>query len=335
MRDPYEVLGLEKSASSEEINKAYRRLSKEYHPDRNPGDDEANKKYLEIQEANEELTGIGKRNSANRNPWSNSAWADWNPFVSEPEQGRDIRMPKVIHMSLTVEDAIFGCKKKINYRKGACSSCRGNGAKDGVQEACSDCKGQGMRVQRQGNFTLQSPCMSCSGRGKVTKIKCESCQGSGSGPNSEVEVNIPAGIKNGQHLRQEDLIVVIEIMPHKFFSIGVSGLEVTVPVTPAQAMDKSNIEIPTPVGSVFVKVPPEALNGAMLRVKGCGPNNSDMYVRFEIVVDVKTQQEATKAAYHAAALADSENPPPKISDYHLEMKRWVSEKNPEPLRQES
>ncbi len=328
MNNAYEVLGLKEGASQDEIRKAYRSLSKMYHPDRTVGDEEAKIKYNEVQEANDYLTNGGPHKPGGHSrSWTNT-WTDFNPFFSDE---RDIRMPKVVQVSLTVEDAIFGCKKKISYRKGACNTCRGTGAKE--QQTCTACKGQGMRVQRNGNFSLQTPCMDCNGKGKITTEKCVTCEGTGTGALTEVEVKIPAGVRTGQQLRLEDLIAVVELIPHKFFVMGDMGLEVVVPITPAQAMASVMVQIPTPTGAVKVKVPPEALTGAMLRIRGCGPNGTDMYARFE--VDVKKPEAATMEAYRAAVSADEADPPPKIFDYLNQVKNWVSEKTPEPLRPES
>ncbi len=318
MRDPYEVLGVARDATPEQINKSYRKFSKHYHPDRNVGDEDAKKKYLEVQEAFQQIQNPTKQQGFGT--FDPFGWmGGWNPFGSQ-----DARMPKVVNVSLTVEELFSGCKKKINYRKGSCKACNGSGSKK--QDSCKSCNGQGVYVQRQGNMTIQTHCPVCSGKGKVNAESCSDCEGTGSGENTEHEVNFPAGLKPGQRVRFEDALIDIDIIPHEFFLVSDSGIVVIVPITPAQAMANREVLVPTPGGSVSVKIPTEALLGKPVRLKGIGPNKSDIFVKFEI--DIKMQSEDTKEAYREAAVCDEKNPTEAIADYLKRVNNWTAEKSP-------
>ncbi len=233
-RDYYEVLGLSKSASDDEIKKAYRNLAKQYHPDLNPGDANAEEKFKEVNEAYGILSDPEKKSRydqfghAGVDPsYGGGAGAggfggfggmgDFGDVFSSffggfggggrsranaPRKGEDIET----YITIDFEEAAFGCEKEISLRRRkTCKHCSGTGAKGGVElETCPQCKGSGVvtTVQRTilGNIQSQSTCPTCGGRGKKIKTPCEHCQGGIIVENKKLKVTIPAGIDNDQTL---------------------------------------------------------------------------------------------------------------------------------------
>ena len=237
-RDYYEVLGVQKSASADELKKAYRKLAMKYHPDRNPGDKEAEEKFKEANEAYEVLSDADKRAKydqfgfAGVDPQYGGGGAGFDGFggfgggfgdiFSEvfgggfggfgggsarrrnaPRRGEDLG----IRLELTFEEAAFGTEKDISYyRIEDCGSCKGSGSADGVIETCSQCRGTGqIRVTQNMMgmaFQSTSTCPSCSGRGKITKNPCATCRGKGKvRKNRTLKAKVPAGINHMQSFR--------------------------------------------------------------------------------------------------------------------------------------
>ena len=233
-RDYYEVLGVQKSAGEDEIKKAYRSLAKKYHPDMNPGDSEAERKFKEVNEAYAVLSDEEKRSKYDRfghaafDPASgggsgfggfggfSGADFDFGDIFSSffgggssrsrqnmPIEGDDV----ATRVSISFEEAAFGCKKEISFaRIESCGECSGTGAEKGTTpETCQNCRGTGrVTVQQQtmlGYMQTQRPCQSCRGSGKIIKSPCKNCNGKGRIKiNKKLEVNIPAGIDNMQNI---------------------------------------------------------------------------------------------------------------------------------------
>ena len=237
-RDYYEVLGVSKTATDEEIKKAYRKLALKYHPDYNPGDKSAEEKFKEINEAHEVLSDPEKRK---RYDQFGFAGVDPNYAASQgggaggfggfggvdlgdifgdifgggfggfgggaranpnaPRKGQDIR----VRITLSFDEAVHGCKKNITItRQQTCTECSGSGAAPGSQpETCPDCGGRGYVIQQQrtpfGVMQSQQPCTRCGGKGKIISNPCKDCGGTGQVRRRKtVKVSIPAGIDNGQ-----------------------------------------------------------------------------------------------------------------------------------------
>ena len=239
-RDYYEVLGVDKSADDAAIKKAYRVLAKKYHPDMNPGDAEAEKKFKEASEAYAVLSDPEKRRQYDQ--FGHAAFeggaggagggfdfngADFSDIFGDifgdffgggrsrggarsngPMKGANIRTS----VRITFEEAVFGCKKEIDLTiKETCKTCKGSGAKPGTSpETCSKCGGKGQVVFTQQSFfgTVRNvqTCPDCQGTGKVIKDKCPDCRGTGYIPmRKRYSVDIPAGIDNGQSTRMPGL----------------------------------------------------------------------------------------------------------------------------------
>ena len=235
-RDYYEVLGVDKSASADDIKKAYRKLAMKYHPDRNPGDKTAEEKFKEVGEAYEVLSDADKRSrydsygfagvDPNFNPnagagFGGAGFGDFGGFgdifsdffggggstrgasQNAPRRGENV----MTRLELTFEEAAFGCEKEVTApRIENCAACNGTGSADGNIETCSRCHGTGQEqvVQSFMGMRMQTAttCSQCGGRGKIIKTPCNTCRGKGKvRRNNRVKVKIPAGVDNGQTVR--------------------------------------------------------------------------------------------------------------------------------------
>ena len=236
-RDYYEVLGVEKGASAEEIKKAYRKSAMKYHPDRNPGDKEAEEKFKELGEAYEVLSNDDKRARYDQfgfagvdpnygagqggNPYGGGfgGFGDFGDLgdifgsffgggtrranPNAPRRGENVG----VRLELTFEEAAFGCEKEVNVaRIENCAACHGSGSADGVVDTCSTCRGAGQvkTVQNFMGMQMQSTsvCPQCNGQGKVIKTPCTTCRGKGKVRRMQkIRVKVPAGVDMGQSVR--------------------------------------------------------------------------------------------------------------------------------------
>ena len=238
-RDYYEVLGVNKGASADEIKKAYRKAAMKYHPDRNPGDKAAEAKFKEVGEAYEVLSDDSKRQrydqfgfagvdpnygAGGNGPYGGGGFSGFGDFgdlgdifgdffgggrssraasQNAPRRGENV----MSHLELTFEEAAFGCEKEVaTQRIENCATCNGSGSSDGAVETCSQCGGRGQvrTVQNFMGMQMQSTttCPQCSGKGKVIKNPCNTCKGKGKvRKTNRVKVKIPAGVDAGQSVR--------------------------------------------------------------------------------------------------------------------------------------
>jgi molecular chaperone DnaJ len=232
-KSPYDVLGVSKGASAAELKKAYRKLAREHHPDRNPGNSEAEEKFKEVQGAYDLLSDPEKRKrydavgSANGRTGTggfsggNSSFGDFNlgdlgdlgDFLggmfrgsgagraqSRAQRGSDVE----VDVSLSFEDSLKGIETKIPVTlETVCSECHGSGAKPGTApKICPECQGRGVVAESQGFFALSQPCPRCRGNGTVIEDPCPRCGGSGRERRTKrYTVKIPAGVKDGTRIR--------------------------------------------------------------------------------------------------------------------------------------
>src|SRR3954454_19157763 len=231
-KSPYDVLGVSKSASADEIKKAYRKLAREYHPDRNPGDAAAEERFKEVQGAYDLLSDPEKRkqydtfgspNGRGGFPGGNVNFGDFNVGdlgdlgdlfgglfggrggrsggrASRAQRGNDLE----VVVNLSFEDSLKGVETKIPVAlETACSECHGSGAKPGTApKICPECNGRGVVAESQGFFALSQPCPRCRGNGTVIEDPCPRCHGSGRERRTKrYTVKIPAGVKDGTRIR--------------------------------------------------------------------------------------------------------------------------------------
>ncbi len=334
-RDYYEVLGLAKGAGDDEIKKAYRQLAKKYHPDMNPGDAEAEVKFKEINEVyavhsdSEKRARYDQFGHAGVDPSAGGGggYGDFDGFGgidfgdifssffgggaqtsrrNAPTRGNDIRAS----VSISFEEAAFGCKKEISYNRiEKCDECGGSGAAKGsTAETCSHCGGTGqVRVSQRtmmGMFQTTQTCDACRGTGKIIKNPCTGCRGTGYVRiKKKLDVSIPAGIDDGQKvaLRGQgdagrnggpagDLILVVTVRPHTVFERDGYNIYCEVPVTFTEAALGAEIDIPTLEGDVKYTIPEGTQTGTMFTLRGKGiqqvngKNKGDLI--FSVVVEV-------------------------------------------------
>jgi molecular chaperone DnaJ len=305
-RDYYEVLGVKRSASSEDIKRAFRKLAFECHPDRNR-DDGAAERFKEINEAYEVLSDSKRRATYDRfghvSEGFGQGFSDFDIFGfgdifdsffggttrrarRGPQRGADLQYS----LSISFEEAVFGCEKEIDIRRNEnCSACSGIGCKKGSQpERCPQCGGSGevRRSQRSlfGQFVNVVPCQPCGGEGHIIAQPCPECHGSGRKQNSRrIAVSIPAGVDDGSRLRISgegnsgtkggaagDLYVILSVQQHDLFKRRGDDILLDLPVNFAQAALGDSVDVPTVDGTAQLKMPPGTQAGNIFQLKGKG-----------------------------------------------------------------
>ncbi|CAN5261977.1 molecular chaperone DnaJ [soil metagenome] len=327
MRSPYEVLGVPKGAPDDEIKKAYRKLAREYHPDRNPGDNGAEERFKEVQSAYDLLSDAEKRRSydafgnagtrgagpAPGQGFGNVRFEEFNlgdllggMFSGGARQGarRAMRGDDLeAHVQISFEDSLRGAQVRVPVEVDAvCSVCHGTGAEPGTSPVvCPQCGGRGVVSEAQGLFAFSQPCPRCQGNGSIVENPCRNCRGLGRKRKTRrYNVKIPAGAKTGTKVRLKgkgepgrnggppgDLYVVVDVEPSKLFERRGSDLVLDLPVTYAEAALGSTVQIPTPDGPVALKVPSGTESGKLLRVKGRGAPHLKGNGRGDLLARVK------------------------------------------------
>jgi molecular chaperone DnaJ len=289
-RDYYEVLGVSRTADDAELKKAYRRLAMEYHPDRKPGDRQAEEKFKEAAEAYGVLSDSEKRKLYDRFGHQGPAQGGFSGFGGiedifsafadifggfggggfggrRVQRGDDLE----VEMEISFMDAAKGAKREIEIERHApCETCNGSGAKPGTQpQRCRVCQGRGQVAHQQGFFVISTTCPQCRGAGTTIAEKCPTCRGAAQvTKKAVVNVTVPAGIDDGQRLRLSyqgdpctasggepgDLYVQVRVQADSRFVREGDNLWVDVPVTFAQAALGARIEVPTPDGPETLEV---------------------------------------------------------------------------------
>ncbi len=308
-KDYYEVLGLNRDASEEEIKKAYRKLAMKHHPDRNPDNPNAEEHFKEAKEAYEMLSDPNKRAAydqyghAGVDPQSGmgggqgfgggfaDAFGDIFSDIfgssgprnrSSVYRGADLRY----NLEIGLEEASRGVETKIRIPTlEECETCHGSGAKSGTAPTtCPTCHGQGQVRLQQGFFSIQQTCPRCHGAGKVVTDPCKTCSGAGRLKRQKtLAVKIPAGVDEGDRIRLSgegesgvnggppgDLYVVIQIRAHPVFQREQNDLHCEMPVSFTVAALGGEIDIPTLDGHAKIKIPPETQSAQVFRLRGKG-----------------------------------------------------------------
>lgn len=305
-RDYYETLGVSRNSSEAEIKKAYRKLAMKYHPDRNPGDHEAEVKFKEVKEAYEVLTDDRKRAAydqfghAGVNQGAGAQGFDFGDIgnifgdifgdifgmgrggQSRAQRGADL----AYNLELSLEQAVHGTTVQIRIPAWSkCKVCDGSGARSGSAPTnCRTCGGVGQVRIQQGFFTVQQTCPTCRGNGQVISDPCNACHGQGRVQEQKtLSVKIPAGVDTGDRIRLSgegeagmhgapagDLYVQIRIKPHAIFTREGNDLYCEVPVSFIVAALGGELDVPTLEGDVKLKIPAETQSGKMFRLRSKG-----------------------------------------------------------------
>ena len=304
-KDYYEVLGVSKNAAETELKKSFRQLALKYHPDKNPGDKEAEGKFKEAAEAyqvlndpekrkiydqfgHEGLKGSGFRGPRGFEDVFSSFGDIFGDFFGmgggggRQPTGADLRAD----LTITFEEAAFGAQKEIDVRKHAvCKKCKGSGCKAGTSPAiCYPCRGTGQFVRSQGFFSLSSPCPDCRGAGQIIKNPCKECRGDGVViVTKKISVNVPAGVDEGSRLRLSreggaepglspgDLYVFVHVEAHEFFHREGNDIYCRLNISFSQAALGAEIEIPLLGGNAkSISVTAGTKHGESIRIQGGG-----------------------------------------------------------------
>lgn len=309
-RDYYEVLGVSKTASQDEIAKAYRKLALKYHPDSNQGNTDAISKFKEAAEAYEVLSDTEKRarydqfghagTAAGGGPgfgdvgdifeafgdmFGGSIFEDFfggGRTRSRVRKGADLRCD----VTLDLEEAAKGVTKTVSLtRYASCEKCKGSGAAEGSQpETCRKCQGRGQVVQATGVLRVQTTCPICRGSGKTISNPCSTCDGNGLRPHEvKLEVKIPAGVDDEMRVRLQgegqpspdggprgDAYCFIHVKPHPLFKRDGQDLILQFPIAYSQAALGAKVEIPTLDGRKDFDLPSGTQSGTVFRLRGQG-----------------------------------------------------------------
>jgi molecular chaperone DnaJ len=307
-RDYYEVLGISRTASADEIKKAYRRLAMKHHPDRNKDDTSAEGKFKEAKEAYEVLSDSEKRATYDRfghdglsstrrggaGGYGAEGFGDifgdvfGDIFGGGRQRGSQVFRGADLgyELRLDLENAVGGDSVTIDVpTQVACETCDGSGAKKGTEPVkCSTCGGVGQVRMQQGFFSIQQTCPACKGVGTTIGDPCNDCHGRGRIRKTKtLSVKVPAGVDDGDRIRLSgegeagrnggppgDLYVEIRVNPHKLFTRDGADLACEVPISIATATLGSDVELPTLDGNVSLKVPAGTQSGKVFRLRGKG-----------------------------------------------------------------
>jgi molecular chaperone DnaJ len=329
VRDPYDLLGVDRSATQEEIKGAFRKMAQLHHPDKNPGDSGAQQRFKEVNAAYQILSDPQKRAAFDRYGAAGLGGPMGTPG-GMPFDVADLNIDGIFgdllgalgikvgdrgslqkELKVTFEEAAFGCEKELTYdRVEACQQCTGSGAAPGsTTERCGVCAGRGRVRFQQGvlPIAIERPCSRCRGSGRLVTDPCTACRGAGllAKPRT-IAVTLPPGVENGATRLVErggnvtradrppgDLELVIRVAPHPFFRRSGDDIICALPISFAHAALGGDIEIPTLEGKGRMRIPPGTQPGTVLRVKGKGVPRRMVGGRgdqlVEVTIEVPTQ----------------------------------------------
>jgi molecular chaperone DnaJ len=309
-KDYYEVLGVNRDASDEEIKKAFKKLAMKFHPDRNPDNPKAEESFKEAKEAYEVLSDEQKRaaydqyghagvdpsmgGGAGFGGFGGGGFSDAFGDIfgdifgggrnqrSNVYRGADLRY----NLEISLEEAARGTETKIRIPvQATCETCHGSGARPGTSPVtCTTCNGHGQVRMQQGFFSVQQTCPKCHGTGKMVKDPCPTCHGNGRvKQNKTLNVKIPAGVDEGDRIRLSgegeagvnggptgDLYVVVHLKEHPIFQRDGANLHCEMPISFSTAALGGEIEVPTLDGAAKMKIPAETQTGSVFRLRGKG-----------------------------------------------------------------
>ena len=303
-RDYYDILEVSRNASAGELKKAFKKKAMKYHPDRNPDNPEAAKKFKEAAEAYDVLSDSQKKSAYDQFGHSGVEGMGGSPnfndinindifgdifgdvFGTRSQSRRQRRGSDLqYNLDLSLKEAVLGTTKKIKIPSHkTCQDCNGNGAAKGSSPInCPNCNGAGQVRMQQGFFSVQQTCSPCSGTGQVIKDKCRTCRGVGAvKENKTLSVNIPSGVDNGDKVRLSgegewmkgsksgDLYVAIRVTNNYLFERDGRDLYIETPIPFETSVIGGSIKIPTLENTISLKIPPNTQTGKVFRIKGKG-----------------------------------------------------------------
>jgi molecular chaperone DnaJ len=326
-RDYYQVLNVNRDADADEIKKAYRKLAIQYHPDKNPGNKEAEEQFKEATEAYEILRDSEKRSRYDRfghagveGSVSGFDFGNFEDIVGDifgefgdlfgfnttrrqsgPKRGQSLQY----NLELTLEDVIQGKTVTLDVpRHETCPKCYGNGAESGSKpETCPDCYGRGQITRSQGFLTMRQTCPRCQGEGRVILNPCGECRGQGMvRVTRQIRVGIDKGVDSGFKIRMRgegeaganggtpgDLYIVIHVKPHDHFVREGNDLVTSSKISFVQAALGVEIEVPTIDGAAKLTIPPGTQYGTRLRIRGKGVPYYNNYGSGDLIVQVEVE----------------------------------------------
>lgn len=339
-RDYYEILGLKRNASQEEIKKSYRRLALKFHPDRNPGDKQAEERFKEAAEAYEVLQNAEKRqlyDQYGHEGLRSTGFQGFNGFEdifssfgdvfedffgfggsrrprSQARRGADLRYD----LKISFMEAAFGKEAELSIPKlEKCQHCNGSRAEPGHQPlTCQTCGGQGQVVQGQGFIRISTTCPQCKGTGQLVTHPCTECKGLGATETiRKIKVTIPAGVDSGLHLKIRgegdigqqggppgDLYVQIFVEPHEFFERKGDDVVCHVPISFTEAALGTQIQVPTLDDTEQVMIPKGTQHGDTLRFPGKGMPRLRGTGRGDQIITIEVRIPTKLSAKQAALL---------------------------------
>ena len=303
-RDYYEVLGVARECTAVELKTAYRKLALQFHPDRNPGDHQAEERFKEASEAYEVLSdpekrarydrfghggspfeGFGGFNPSNLNDVLGEIFGDIFGSTRSRRGGRSRGADLRYNLEVSFEEAAFGSEVTVKIPKPKrCEVCEGTGSKDKQVHTCASCGGAGEIRYTQGFFSVSRPCGNCNGTGSSPSSPCTRCRGLGRyEAESKLSVKIPAGVDTGTRVRlvgegepgehggpPGDLYVVVHVKEHPIFVREDTEVLCEVPISFTQAALGAQIDVPTLEGRHKLKVPAGTQSGKVIRIRGKG-----------------------------------------------------------------
>ena len=327
----YDVLGVNKTSSAEDIKKAYRKMAMEYHPDRNPDNTEAEAKFKEAASAYDVLSNPEKKSHYDRFGTVSGPGGMYNGgfggmdmndifnhfgdifgngggFQRRQNRGSDLRMK----VTLTIEEILKGTKKKIKYkRQEKCSYCNGEGGKN--VKNCNICNGTGQRTVVQntafGQIRQVTTCQGCGGSGSIIQDKCKHCHGDGTSLKEQtVDIDIPAGVSNGMQLSMDgngnhirngqpgNLYIVIEEIKDSSFSRDHNNIIVEKTISIMDSILGSKIDVKTPHGTIPLTINPGTEHGKVIKIVGKGIPDiqyglGDLYVKISIKIPISITED--------------------------------------------
>jgi len=327
--DYYELLEVSRDAEKSTIKKAYRKMAMQYHPDKNPGDNEAEERFKAVNEAYQVLSDAEKRSIYDRHGKAgleghgqqrggfSGGFDDLGSVFEEmfgsafggggssrrQRKSYNYNLDVAVEVRLEFNEAIFGCNKDIKYKyKTACKPCKGTGAKDGKLSTCSTCGGQGQVHARQGFMTFAQTCPTCQGSGQAASSSCKSCSGTGYDEiKDNFKVDIPEGVNDGMRIRvsnkgniapdgsRGDLYLEVSVEEDSHFVRHDDDIYYEAPIFFTQVALGGKIKIPGLRGELELDIPAGAKDKQQFTFKDEGVKSVQGYGKGNLVVQIKIE----------------------------------------------